>query len=126
MDNIDAIKNNSTETGTEKSSEGREQGKSPEIQGVKGSVVPPTLVDDTDTNALSSALSSNTQDGATGKDSSSPQPKKVKVGSSVPYVKKAAKVIEADKGNPYKEEEDLEDIQIEYLKDRFGKDLKKS
>lgn len=42
------------------------------------------------------------------------------------WVGKAKDVISNDKGKPYKEEEDHEDLQIDYLKKRFGKDIKKS
>jgi len=43
-----------------------------------------------------------------------------------PWVKKAKEIIEKDKGNPYFEEKDHEDLQIDYLKKRFGKEIKKS
>lgn len=49
-----------------------------------------------------------------------------KAASSEPYIKAAENVIEKDKNDPYKEEEDHEDVQIQYLKDRFGKDIKRS
>lgn len=35
-------------------------------------------------------------------------------------------VIEKDEGKPFEEEEDSEDLQIKYLKKRYGKDLKKN
>ena len=57
-----------------------------------------------------------------------PNPQSVlvkKASSSEPYIKAAENVIEKDKDDPYKEEEDHEDVQIQYLKDRFGKDVKK-
>lgn len=42
-----------------------------------------------------------------------------------PYIKAAENVIEKDKNDPYQEEEDHEDVQVKYLKDRFGKEIKK-
>ncbi len=54
--------------------------------------------------------------------SSNPNPQPTpKSSSSEPYIKAAEKVIQDDKGNPYKEEEDHEAVQVQYLKDRFGK-----
>ncbi len=47
-------------------------------------------------------------------------------GSDEPYIKAAENVIEKDKNDPYREEEDHEDVQVQYLKDRFGKNIKKS
>lgn len=44
---------------------------------------------------------------------------------SEPYIKAAENVMEKDKDDPYQEEEDHEDVQIQYLHDRFGKDIKK-
>ena len=44
---------------------------------------------------------------------------------SEPYIKAAENVIQKDKHDPYQEEEDHEDVQIQYLHDRFGKDIKK-
>lgn len=44
---------------------------------------------------------------------------------SEPYIKAAERVIEQDKDDPYKEEEDHEDVQVKYLHDRFGKDIGK-
>lgn len=41
------------------------------------------------------------------------------------WVKKVEEVIEKDKNLPFQEEEDFEDLQIEYLKKRFGKDINK-
>ncbi|RJO60934.1 hypothetical protein C4544_04155 [candidate division WS5 bacterium] len=49
-----------------------------------------------------------------------------RVGSDEPYIKAAENVIEKDKEDPYQEEEDHEDVQIKYLHDRFGKDIKRS
>jgi len=49
-----------------------------------------------------------------------------KPANSDPYIKAAESIIEKDKNDPYKEEEDHEDVQIKYLHDRFGKDIKKS
>lgn len=49
-----------------------------------------------------------------------------KAASSDPYIKAAEKVMEKDQNDPYQEEEDHEDVQIKYLHDRFGKDIKKS
>lgn len=55
-------------------------------------------------------------------DNSNPNPQPTpKSSSSEPYIKAAEKVIQDDKGNPYKEEEDHEAVQVQYLKDRFGK-----
>jgi leucyl aminopeptidase (aminopeptidase T) len=48
-----------------------------------------------------------------------------KSSSSEPYIKAAESVIEKDKDDPYKEEEDHEDVQVQYLHDRFGKDIKR-
>ncbi|PIZ00405.1 hypothetical protein COY62_02705 [bacterium (Candidatus Howlettbacteria) CG_4_10_14_0_8_um_filter_40_9] len=42
-----------------------------------------------------------------------------------PWVKKAEDIIDKNKDNPYEEEEKQEDLQIEYLKKRFGKEIKK-
>lgn len=42
------------------------------------------------------------------------------------YIKAAENVIHKDKNDPYQEEEDHEDVQISYLKERFGKDIHKS
>ncbi len=44
---------------------------------------------------------------------------------SEPYIKAAENVMQKDKHDPYQEEEDHEDVQIQYLHDRFGKDIKK-
>ena len=44
---------------------------------------------------------------------------------SEPYIKAAEGIIEKDRLDPYQEESDHEDVQIQYLKDRFGKDVKK-
>lgn len=41
------------------------------------------------------------------------------------WVKKTEDVLKRDANNPYKEEEDIEDLQIEYMKSRFGRDIKK-
>ncbi len=49
----------------------------------------------------------------------------LKGGSTEPYIKAAENVIAKDKNDPYQEEEDHEDVQVQYLKDRFGKDIKK-
>lgn len=46
--------------------------------------------------------------------------------TSDPYIKAAESVIERDKNDPYKEEEDHEEVQIKYLHDRFGKNIGKS
>ena len=43
-----------------------------------------------------------------------------------PWVKKAEEIIKKDKDKPYFEEEDHEDLQIDYLKKRFGKEIRKS
>ncbi len=48
-----------------------------------------------------------------------------KTASSDPYIKAAENVMKKDQQDPYKEEEDHEDVQIKYLHDRFGKDIKK-
>ena len=45
--------------------------------------------------------------------------------SSEPYIKAAENVMQKDRDDPYQEEEDHEDVQIQYLHDRFGKDMKK-
>jgi len=42
------------------------------------------------------------------------------------WVGKAEKIIKEDRNNPFVEEEDAEDLQIEYLKKRFNKDIGKS
>lgn len=42
------------------------------------------------------------------------------------WVNRAEKIIKEDKNNPYKEEEDAEDLQIEYLEKRFKKQIPKS
>jgi hypothetical protein len=42
------------------------------------------------------------------------------------WIQAADAVIEENKEEPYKEEERSEDLQIKYLKTRFGRDLKKS
>lgn len=42
------------------------------------------------------------------------------------WVDKAAKVVHDTAHDPYKEEEAVEDLQIDYLKKRYGKDIKKS
>lgn len=55
-----------------------------------------------------------------------PAPQVPKNSSSTdPYIKAAENVIEKDKNDPYQEEEDHEDVQVQYLKDRFGKNIKK-
>lgn len=54
-----------------------------------------------------------------------PQQRSAKRPSSEPYIKAAENVIKQDKGDPYKEEEDHENVQTQYLKDRFGKNIKK-
>lgn len=45
--------------------------------------------------------------------------------SSEPYIKAAEDVIQKDKGDPHKEEDDHEAIQMQYLSNRFGKNIKK-
>lgn len=52
-----------------------------------------------------------------------PQPGTVK--NSEPYIKAAENIIKKDENDPYKEEVDHEEVQIQYLHDRFGKDIKK-
>lgn len=47
-------------------------------------------------------------------------------GSDKPYIKAAENIIEKDKEDPYQEEEDHEVVRVQYLHDRFGKDIKKS
>lgn len=42
-----------------------------------------------------------------------------------PWVNAAEDIIKRDEGNPYLEEEDHEDLQIKYLKKRFGKEIRK-
>ncbi len=42
-----------------------------------------------------------------------------------PWVDKAEDIIKKDKGKPYYKEEDHEDLQADYLKERFGKEIKK-
>ena len=42
------------------------------------------------------------------------------------WVDKAEEVIEKTAGNPHAEEEAVEDLQIDYMKKRFNKDIKKS
>ncbi len=42
------------------------------------------------------------------------------------WVDKAQEVIKTTKDDPYQEEEQIEDLQIDYLKKRYGKDIKKS
>jgi len=61
----------------------------------------------------------------------SPQPSDQKIaepqitGGDQGYIKAAEEVIRKDKEDPYKEQEDHEDVQVKYLKDRFGKEIKK-
>ncbi|MDO8507334.1 MAG: hypothetical protein Q7S53_02080 [bacterium] len=45
--------------------------------------------------------------------------------SSEPYIKAAEDIIQKDKGDPHKEEDDHEVIQMQYLSNRFGKNIKK-
>ena len=40
------------------------------------------------------------------------------------WVEKAQEVIEHTKDDPYQEEEQIEDLQADYLKKRYGKDIK--
>lgn len=42
------------------------------------------------------------------------------------WVDRAEEVIKDTAGDPYREEEQVEDLQIDYMKKRFGKDIKKS
>lgn len=42
------------------------------------------------------------------------------------WVDRAEGVIKDTTGDPYQEEEQVEDLQIDYMKKRFGKDIKKS
>lgn len=42
------------------------------------------------------------------------------------WVDQADKIIEQTKGDPYMEEEAIESLQIDYLKKRYGHDVKKS
>jgi len=42
------------------------------------------------------------------------------------WVDKAEQVIEKTAGNPRAEEEQVEDLQVDYLKKRYNKDIKKS
>jgi len=41
------------------------------------------------------------------------------------WVKEAKKIIKEEKERPFEEEEEQEDLQIEYIKERFGKQIKK-
>jgi len=43
-----------------------------------------------------------------------------------PWIEKAERIIEDNEDDPYKEEEEHEDLQIDYLEKRFGKKLKRS
>lgn len=42
------------------------------------------------------------------------------------WVDKAEQIVSQTKGDPYQEEELVEDLQIDYLKKRYGKDIKKT
>jgi hypothetical protein len=42
------------------------------------------------------------------------------------WVEKAEQIVEAHKTDPYTEEEAVEDLQIDYLKKRYGKEIHKS
>lgn len=42
------------------------------------------------------------------------------------WVDRAKEIIKEDKKDPYKEEEDVESLQIKYQKKRFGREVKKS
>jgi hypothetical protein len=42
------------------------------------------------------------------------------------WVDKAEQIVKQTEGDPYKEEEAIEDLQIDYLKQRYGKDIKKA
>lgn len=42
-----------------------------------------------------------------------------------PWVDAAENIIKRDEGNPYLEEEDHEDLQLKYLKKRFGKEIQR-
>lgn len=42
------------------------------------------------------------------------------------WVDRAEKIIAETKDDPYREEEAVEDLQIDYLKKRYGKDIKKT
>ena len=42
------------------------------------------------------------------------------------WVEKAEAIVEQTKDDPHAEEEAIEDLQIDYLKKRYGKDIKKS
>ena len=42
------------------------------------------------------------------------------------WVKKAEEVIDKTAGKPHEEEEQVEDLQIDYLQKRYGKTVKKS
>ena len=43
-----------------------------------------------------------------------------------PWVEKAEEIIIKNREKPYEEEEEQEDLQIDYLKKRFGKEIRKS
>lgn len=66
-------------------------------------------------------------DQVTSQPASDPQQEDVKVPEmDGAWVTAADAVIEKDKNLPYEEEEDAEDLQVKYLKQRFGKEIKKN
>lgn len=105
------------ESGAQKAAEASE--------GVMGSTMPQPVTNPVKDDAVAQGIANNlknssVQTPASGTSNPSPQPTPT-TSNSEPYIKAAEKVIRDDKGNPYKEEEDHEAVQVQYLKDRFGK-----
>jgi len=109
-----------------------ESGKqSPEVREIPGGNVAPQPVNPADDKMAIQNVQSSLQgpqpqpqpkaDGSQNPVSSRSQKPK----NSDPYIKAAENIIEKDKNDPYKEEEDHEDIQLQYLHDRFGKDIER-
>lgn len=102
-----------------------EQGSSEISENATRSSGPQPIANPAKDDAAAQSIANNLKNGlgqtpVSGSANPSPQPAPKKP-SSEPYIKAAEKVIQEDKGNPYKEEEDHEAVQVQYLKDRFGK-----
>lgn len=131
--NNDGTQIQNPEEGSQKPVEKAEQKivESPEIP--QGSANPQPAQPATNDDAAAQSIANNLQNLAPQTQppanalAQNPSQQPAKTSSSTdPYIKAAENVIEKDKNDPYQEEVDHEDVQIQYLHDRFGKDIKKS
>lgn len=127
MNPSEEVKNIPVENMPEGTSEKKEASTLPEKRELSGSdVSQPSPQDDKDASTVQEALKADQSAGT------NPQSSQ-KTGQTLNAVKKdsksyiiaAEKIIEENKGNPYKEDEDHNDLQNQYLQERFGKDIKK-